>query len=389
MPPADPTLTAVPPLQPEEAAQRDRLLETIRHELTLAGGRLDFERYMELALYAPGLGYYSGGRRKFGARGDFVTAPELSPLFSRCLGGQCGEVLRQLPDADILEFGAGSGSMAAQILLTLREQGQLPGRYWILELSGELQQRQRQTLAATVPDLLPRVGWLQQLPVGFRGVILANEVLDAMPVQRFRITADGPRWQDVTWGDHGLTWVDGAAVPEPWRQRLDPLPAGYVSEVGRRGEAWVASLADCLHAGLVLLIDYGYGRAEYYHPDRRHGTLRCYYRHRAHDNPFLLPGLQDISAHVDFTAIAEAATGAGLELMGYSHQAGFLIGAGIDRHAADLPAATLQQQAELARQIRILTLPGEMGEAFKVMGLSRGLSDQITGFNPVDLRHRL
>jgi len=382
----------LPPLQAEEAAHSERLARHIRRELDEAGGRLGFERFMELALYTPGLGYYSGGRQKFGAQGDFITAPEISPLFSQCLANQCAQVLRQLDKASILEFGAGSGRMAADVLATLAQLDCLPEQYFIIELSSELQQRQRQTLKETVPELLTRVRWLSALPEKFTGIILANEVLDAMPVQRFRNTADGPRLLDVVCQDHDFAIAEGARLPPPLQQRLaalPPLTPGYESEFNSRAEAWVRSTAQCLDQGLMLLIDYGYPQTEYYHPDRQRGTLRCYFRHRAHDDPLHYLGMQDITAHVDFTAIAAAGLDSGLALCGFSSQGGFLIGAGLEKFAGPRYSDDAKQQAELAQQIRKLTLPGEMGEAFKVLALGRGVTEPLVGFEFNDQRWRL
>lgn len=386
---------------PDEAAvaHSAALAALIREEITASGGQLAFHRFMELALYAPGLGYYSAGSQKLGPAGDFVTASELSPLFSRCLAQSCRDVLDRLGGGDILEVGAGSGVMAADILAELAELEALPGNYFILELSAELRARQAQTLAERVPSLTGRVHWLDTLPeAGFRGVVLGNELLDAMPVQRFVVRPDGPRALGVAWEDGHFVWREG----EPGEPRLverikeighiqaQPLPPGYVSEVNLAAEDWVRSIAAVLEVGLVLLVDYGFPRHEYYHAQRSSGTLMCHYRHHAHDDPLILPGLQDITSHVDFTAVAEAAHAAGLSVSGYTTQAYFLFGAGLAllTEAAHAELDTAGQLA-LANQVRRLTLPHEMGELFKVIGLSRQLPGPLPGFALRDMREKL
>lgn len=386
----------LPPPDPEAAAHSARLRAHI--ETRVAGGAaLSFARFMELALYAPGLGYYSAGSRKFGAAGDFVTAPELSSLFGRCLARSAREVLEQTGGGEILEFGAGSGALAADLLLELDALGAAPERYAILEVSGELRARQRETLAARCPGLAGRVQWLEALPGAINGVVLANEVLDALPVERFRKSASGGVEQAcVRSADGALRWhwrpapADlAAAVAAIEADVGGPLPAGYTSEVCLLLGPWVRSLADVLGRGYALLIDYGYPRREYYHPQRRAGTLMCHYRHRAHDDPLMLPGLQDITAHVDFSAVAASAADAGLELAGFTSQAHYLLAGGLVDILEQSDPADARAHLELARQAKLLTLPGEMGERFKVMGLSRGMAEPPSGFAGPDLRGRL
>jgi SAM-dependent MidA family methyltransferase len=372
-----------------------RLLGLIRERAIACGGLLPFDRFMEMALYAPGLGYYVTGTRKFGAQGDFVTAPELSSLFGRCIAEQCKEVLEAVGEGDILEFGAGSGSLGAEVLCALAEAAALPRSYLILELSPELRDRQRRLLAERDPDLLARVRWLDRLPQRFSGCILANEVLDAMPVHRFRVATDGrPLELFVKPTPDGLEEVAAnpvsaglvAAVRALRDKGLAQEPA-FQSEINLRLRPWIGALGKLMERGLLLLIDYGYPQNEYYRADRCRGTLMCHYRHRARIDPYLDLGLQDITAHVDFTAVAEAASLAALRLAGYTTQADFLIGCGIDRllaQVAEGPDALNQVLG--AKQ---LLLPSTMGERFQVIALDKGLDRAWTGFSFRDLRDRL
>ena len=394
----DPALA--PHQDPAAARYSARLGELIRAEITAAGGLLPFDRFMDLALYAPGLGYYVAGAVKFGAGGDFVTAPEISPLFGGCVAAQAAEALGRLGGGGVLEFGAGSGALAISVLTGLEDLGALPDRYLILEPSPDLQGRQRALLAARVPHLAGRCAWLTGLPAAFRGVVLANEVLDAMPVHRFRIGVAGePLEVCVTERDGALTEVAvpvrspglAAAVAALQRAGLAQTP-GYTSEINLRLRPWCAALGDCLSAGLVLLIDYGYPASAYYQPDRTMGTLMCHWRHQAHGDPYRHLGLQDIGAHVDFSAVAQAALAAGLAVAGFATQAQFLIGCGIDRLMADaaVDGAPNQELAlDLAQAVKQLLLPTAMGERFKVLGLTRGLTDPWCGFSMRDLRDRL
>ncbi len=379
-----------PRLSVPERQHSERLAGLIREQIDRAGGSIPFTRFMELALYAPGLGYYSGGAEKFGVAADFVTAPELSPRFARCVARQCEEILRRLSGGDVLEAGAGSGALAVGLLRQLEARACLPERYLILELSAELQQRQAELIEQGLPQLYPRVQWLQALPAELRGVVLANELLDAMPVHRFRVTERGIEELYVRSVAPGFAWsAQPATAALADRAQALALPPGYVSELNLHAEAWVRSLADALRAGVLLLIDYGFPRAEYYHPQRHDGTLMCHYRHHAHDDPLILVGLQDISAHVDFTALAEAGTEAGLALLGYTSQAAFLLATGLAEDAAAPDPARLPEQLERAREINLLTSPAEMGELYKVMALGRGIEAPLLGFTLQDRRGRL
>ncbi|EXJ14416.1 class I SAM-dependent methyltransferase [Imhoffiella purpurea] len=369
-----------------------RLLERIRAEIARAGGSLPFDRFMDLALYAPGLGYYVAGSEKFGPGGDFVTAPEISSLFGRCIANQCAEVLERIPRADILEFGAGSGALAVQILGRLEEIDALPDRYLILEPSPELRERQRDRIRQQLPRLIDRCTWLDGLPERIQGVVVANEVLDAMPVHRFRLDDSGEPLEICVGESDGLLTESAAPIRSPgladrvWALQAEGLARtpGYASEINLRLGPWLSALSERLERGLALLIDYGYDRSAYYQPDRSMGTLMCHYRHQAHDDPYRHIGLQDITAHVDFTAVVESGLEAGFELAGFTTQAHFLIGCGIDRLLSESPDALEQTLA--AKQ---LLLPTEMGERFKVMGLDKGMSESWRGFSVRDLSDRL
>lgn len=378
-------------------AHSEQLQTLIRAEIERSGGQITFTRYMDLALYAPGLGYYSAGARKFGEAGDFVTAPELSPLFSRCVARQCRQVLAGLGGGNILEAGAGTGAMAAEVLGELEVLDCLPERYFILEVSADLRQRQRETLERRVPHLMDRVRWLDHLPEsGFTGAVLANELLDAMPVHLFRMEEEGPRELYVAWTDDRFVWRSGPLSDPRLAGRIaaiveeqGPLPPGYTSEINLAAEGWVRGLADWFERGLALFIDYGFPRREYYHHERRGGTLMCHYRHRAHPDPLILAGVQDVTAHVDFTAVAEAAVEAGLAVTGYTTQAYFLLGSGLMEMAGESHPDDTRQHLALMQQVKKLTLPSEMGELFKVIALTRGIDLPLIGFAFQDQRGRL
>ncbi len=386
----------LPALTPAEAGHSARVAARVRAEIETAGGWIGFARYMQLVLYEPGLGYYSAGARKLGAAGDFVTAPEAAPLFSRCLAVQCGEVLRALGGGDLLEFGAGSGLMAAGLLAELERRGTLPRRYRILDVSADLRERQRATVGRLVPGLVDRVEWLDRPPERHEGVIVANEVLDALPVERFAIRGGEVRSLGVTWGEGGPSWAEGAA-PAPLaaavrrieRELGAAFADGYRSELSLLLPGWLATLGGTLARGVALLVDYGLPRREYYAPERSDGTLICHSRHRWHDDPFARPGLQDITAWVDFTAVAEAAADTGLDVAGYTTQAHFLLGSGLDAFLAGTADLDVASRVSLSRQAMLLTMPGEMGERFKVIALARDCEAPPGGFALRDLRHTL
>lgn len=386
----------LPPPTPEALDHSRQLCALIAAEIAAAGGSIGFDRYMELALYAPGLGYYSAGAAKFGPQGDFITAPELTPLFGRTLAGPCADWLTQLgPQAWILELGAGSGALAADLLETLAALNRLPATYAILERSAQLRGRQQRLFAERIPACLPRIRWLDALPeTPIEGILLANEVLDALPVARVCKTATG--WDELRVAGDVQTGFRDQASPANLRLSRDlaaletelgaARPVGYTTEWQAWLPAWMASLGACFSRGAMLWIDYGLPRHLYYHPERASGTLRCHYRHRAHDDPYLWPGLQDLTAWVDFTALAEAAQAAGWSVQGYTTQMAFLLGAGIERHLAALdPVADYN----LLQRTKRLLMPNEMGEAFKVMALGKGSVEAPTAFAMLDQRARL
>jgi len=406
--------TTLPVPSPEAAQHSARLCEFIRHDITEHGGWISFARYMELALYAPGLGYYTAGAHKLGAAGDFVTAPELSPLFGRTMARQTAEIMASSAP-HILELGAGSGKLAVDILGELERIGSLPDSYAILEVSADLRARQQSFIQERLPHLLERMHWLDALPERFSGAIVANEVLDALPVHLVHwrdsaLTERGVAISDNGFGANNFIWqeraIDDAELLHAAQQIV--VPDDYVSEICLAARGLINSLANCLERGTLLLIDYGFGAREFYHPQRSSGTLMCHYRHHAHDDPFYLPGLQDITAHVNFTAIAECGIDAGLELLGYTSQAFFLINCGITELMKDTSPENLRDYLPLSAQLQKLTSPAEMGELFKVMALApppalshppssgqaqhsgvEGMANPLTGFVHGDMMRSL
>ncbi len=380
---------SLPPLSPAEAAHSTRVADHLRSLVAAAGGWLPFPRFMDAALYAPGLGYYMAGQARFGAGGDFVTAPEISPLFARCLAKQVAELLARTRGGDVVEYGAGSGVLAAGLLQALAGLDALPRRYRIVEISGPLRAEQ-QTRIAALPDLAARVEWLDGPPAAaWQGVALANEVVDAMPVERFRVAAAGCQAIGVIASAEEFGWQPRPADAVLARAVAGlglALPVGYESEWRPMLPAWISAATETLRRGTLLLIDYGLPRSQYYHPSRDGGTLCAFYRHRRVDDVFARPGLQDLTAWVDFTAVAEAAAAAGLEVAGFATQAHFLAALGIDRElAAALEGASTRDALALSQGASMLLLPGEMGERFKVMALTRGIDATLSGFAFRDL----
>lgn len=378
----------MPPL-PEPSAEAlqhsHQLVQLIRQEIAGHNGWITFARYMELALYAPGLGYYSAGAAKFGQAGDFVTAPEISTLFGKTLARQVAQIL-QLTGGNVLETGAGSGRLALQLLTELEKLDTLPAQYFILEVSADLQQRQQAYINEHAPHLANRVVWLNALPASFDGAIVGNEVLDAMPVHLVSWQEDGLYERGVTLHDNTFAWHDQPLTQGALFEVASGIhaPADYLSEINLAACGFIASLAHILQNGIILMIDYGFGESEYYHPQRTQGTLMCHYRHHAHAEPFYLPGLQDITAHVDFSAIALAGINNGLQLLGYTTQASFLLNCGITDVLAETSPENASAYLPLANQAQKLLSPAEMGELFKVIALGKGISDGLTGFTTGD-----
>ena len=384
----------LPQPSPEALEQSGHLVARLHSLIEDQGGWISFATYMAEALYAPALGYYSGGARKFGAGGDFITAPELTPLFGQAIATQIQQIM-ELSAPHIIEAGAGTGLLAADLLLELELRGALPESYAILEVSGELRERQFDTLAAKVPHLAPRVRWLDSLPEHFSGALLANEVLDVMPVHIVAWRADGIFERGVALGESGqFVWADrpvSGKVAEAAEALARPLPSEgeYVSELNLAGRAWIAELAKRLDKGAMLLVDYGYPRAEYYLDSRSTGTLLCYFRHHAHGDPFLWPGLNDITAFVDFTAIAEAGFEGGLDVLGYTDQANLLFNCGLLACLARRAPETSPDYIRSAKAVQRLTGPHEMGELFKVIAMGRGIEQPLIGFLRGDRLHAL
>jgi SAM-dependent MidA family methyltransferase len=380
------TLTADPALpapSPEAAAHSRLVAEFIATDILDSGGWIPFTRYMELALYAPGLGYYAAGSRKFGAEGDFVTAPEISPMFAKCLTLQARQVL-DMTGGDILELGPGSGALAADLFAELKALGAPPRNYFLLEVSPELRERQRTVLAERHPEDLGRFTWLDSLPMQFRGLVLANEVLDVVPFSLVHREAGELRERGVILTDAGFAWEDQPMAESDLKRRAAALfPPGdydYLSEIGLAAEGLVRTVAGMLESGAAFFVDYGFPEREFYHPQRSMGTLRCHYRHRFHSDPFFLPGLQDITAHVDFTAMARAAEQGGAEVDGFTTQAHFLISCGLAVLVAqDDPEATLSRLKKTSGVHRLID-PSEMGELFKVLAIGKGLKGPLLGF---------
>ncbi len=368
----------------------------IAAEIAASGGWISFARFMELALYAPGLGYYSAGLDKFGAGGDFVTAPEISPLFGQSLARQAAQVLR-LTGGNILETGAGSGKLALDLMLELERQDVLPERYFILELSADLRQRQQQRIGREAAHLLGRFAWLDALPEKFTGLVLGNEVLDAMPAELVTWRAGTISERGVTLQDGRFEWAERALTQGSLLEQARALPpaqfvsgeAAYTSEINIAAQGFIRSLGQMLERGVILMVDYGFGESEYYHPQRSQGTLMCHYRHQAHADPFFLPGLQDITAHVDFSAIAKAGTEAGLDLLGYASQANFLINCGLTDLLGQISPEDPASYLPVVAKVQKLMSPAEMGELFKAIALGRGMEPPLAGFTRGDRSHAL
>lgn len=379
----------MPEPEPDALEASRALIARIESEIAAAGGWISFARYMQIALYAPGLGYYSGGATKFGPAGDFVTAPSLGPLFAQTLARQVSELMDR-SSASILEFGAGDGELAGDLLAELERLGCPVDRYAILETSAGLAERQRATIGKRAPASANRLAWLERMPKDFRGVMIANEVIDAMPVHLVA-------WRDEGIFERGVTMESGRLILTERPARGEVLAVAqtaaveppYASEIALAARGWMRSVAESLARGALLVIDYGFPAHEFFHPQRSTGTLMCHYRHSAHTDPFFHPGLQDITAHVDFSALAESGCAAGLDLLGYATQANFLVNCGITGVLERTDAADVRRYAPLAANAQKLLSPAEMGELFKVLCLGRGIATRLSGFARGDRSHTL
>jgi SAM-dependent MidA family methyltransferase len=387
---------SLPQPDADSAEHSQRVADWIHERIAKSGGSISFAEFMQHVLYAPGLGYYAAGTAKFGAAGDFVTAPEVSAVFGRVLARQCAEVLAATDGGSILEFGAGSGKLAVDILGALQDLDALPTRYDIVEVSADLVERQQLLVREQLPQLASRVRWLTELPRDHVGVVIANEVLDALPVERFLRTETAVRQLRVA-SDNGQFCMTDAPAPAYLHAAVkrieadlgDRLPAGYVSEVSPGLAGWLGDVAASMHGGVALLFDYGLSRREIYAAGRSGGWLRCHFRHHAHDNPLILAGIQDVTGWVDFTAVAEAAVAAGLDVIGYAPQAQFLLGGGLDLELQGFASLPTKTQIELSGQVKMLTLPDEMGENFKCMALRCGDVPVPSAFQHTDRTHTL
>lgn len=387
--------TGLPPVDADSAAHNQRMEAHLQECLAASPeGFLSFEEWMGQALYAPGLGYYTAGNTKFGAAlptGDFTTAPEMTPVFGQVLARQVAQVLQMTGTDSVLEFGAGTGALAASLIPALHELG-IQVKYHILEVSADLAARQAERLAA----LAPQVQWLDTLPTSFEGCVIANEVLDAMPAALFRWNEAGELMEvgvrALPANTPPFEWAERPARPElqsAVAQRMPPLP-GYRSEINLQAEAWVRQLGSWLKTGAALLIDYGFPQREYYHPQRITGTLMCHFRHHSHDQALVLAGIQDITAHVDFTAMADAALEGGLDVLGYANQARFLLNAGLpELLQASMSAADSEAMQATLSAVQKLVSEAEMGELFKVLAVGRGLEPPLLGFTRGDRRDTL
>ena len=368
-----------------------KLVSLIVNTIKEAGGWIDFAQFMQLALYAPSLGYYSAGSQKFGTGGDFVTAPEISPLFAQTLSNQIAQILRET-NGNILELGAGTGKLAADILLTLAQLDVLPTKYFIMEVSDHLRQVQLETLQKKLPQaLMQRVEWLNVLPTAFHGVVIGNEVLDAIPVHIAHVTQQGLCERGVVVEREAFAWLDRPLTEQRLFDTVSQhnLTEGYITEFCPAASGLITSLADMLQHGIILMIDYGFSAREYYHPQRNQGTLMCHYQHYSHIEPLINVGLQDITAHVDFTSIAHAGVNNGVELSGFCGQAQFLMNCGILDVMSQVSPHDMARYAPLAAAAQKLLSPAEMGDLFKVIAFSKNMETPLIGFVSGDKSHTL
>ena len=377
-------------------ARSNALTQIIQRQIEQQNGNISFADFMDKALYHPEYGYYQRPEFTLGQTGDFTTAPEISPLFARCFARQCQQIFTLRVDHHVLELGAGSGRFALDFLTEMDKQQCLPERYFIYEISIALRQKQQQLFKAERPDLLSRIEWLTDLPKTFSGAIIANEVLDAIPFQCFQIEKHRAHSRVVTINKQQLDWQINATLPEDMQQEVETLVReyaltdGYQSEIHPAAMALVKQLSQLLTSGAMLLADYGYGQREYYHPQRAQGTLTCFYQHRKHSNPFLYPGLQDITTHVDFTRVIETAAENGAGLGGFTTQSAFLLANGLLDMAQELERTLSEtENFRLHQSIKTLTMPMEMGDRIKVMAITKNIDTPLAGFTTLDRRRDL
>ena len=378
-------------------SRSEKLSVYIKKMIDRHGGSIGFDEYMDLALYQKDLGYYSSGNQKFGPRGDFVTAPEISPLFSKCLASQCAQILGDFEDPCILEIGAGTGVMAKDLLLVLEKSNLLPEKYFIFEISPDLKLKQQKLLKQSIPRYIDRIIWIDSLPERkFNGLVLANEVLDALPVKRFKKESDLFKEVKVSFTGNEFYWVDAPANHELTNalekiedKLLKPFPENYCSEININLKIWLDSVQSVMRKGVILFIDYGYSMSDYYHPERSDGNLLCHYKHHIHDDPFFYPGLQDITTSVDFTSVAKNAEEVGLNISGYTNQLYFLISCGLDDLVPDMSLLNTKSQTQISKELRTLLMPDEMGERFKFMALTKKYNKELLGFSKIDQRNQL
>lgn len=389
------SLLEMPTLTSEALSRTETLTHLIRQEIDMAGGYISFAEFMQMALYQPNLGYYAFADFTIGKKGDFTTACEISPLFAKSIVKQVIQIAELLSTSNILEIGAGSGRFAMDLLLDLEKQGYLPGYYYIYEISEGLRAKQQAFFRTECPDLIHRIVWLDELPENFSGVIIANEVLDAIPTHCFRVENQRILERCITWKNDAFCWEIRQPISIPFQEKTQELikqyylPDGYESEINLNSSRFIKSLATCLAQGIILFLDYGYGQKEYYHPGRYRGTLTCFYQHKKHHDPLILPGLQDITAHVDFTHVIETAADY-CELKGYTNQVSFLLACGLtELVTAEETNLSALEQIKLHQAVKMLTMPTEMGEVSKVMALGKRVEIPLLGFELSDRRRDL
>ena len=388
---------SLPSPDSEAKFHSQKLSRYIKKLIDEKGGSIGFDEYMNLALYQPGLGYYSSGNQKFGAKGDFVTAPQISTLFSKCLASQCTQILEDFEDPSILEIGAGTGVMARDLLLDLEKSNSLPEKYLILEISEDLKSRQQNLLKQSIPQYIDNIIWLDSLPKKkFNGLIIANEVLDALPVKRFKKESNLFKEVKVTSINNNFHWVDTLVCDELKiflenieRKLSKTFVEDYCSEINIGLKIWLDSVQSVMNKGVILLVDYGYSMSDYYHPEKFDGNLLCHYRHYAHNDPFFYPGLQDITASVDFTSVAEYAEEIGLNVNGYTNQTYFLFGCSLENLIPNMDLLDIKSQTKISQELRTLIMPDQMGERFKFMALTKEYNENLLGFSKMNQKNQL